>query len=57
MEELVASSKPLPELKEQAVKDGYIPMREYGWHKVFQGQTTVEEVISVTASDLVGGDE
>lgn len=57
MEELVSSAAPLPELKAQALKDGYVPMREYGWHKVFKGQTTVEEVISVTASDLVGGDE
>ncbi|MDB4436050.1 GspE/PulE family protein [Akkermansiaceae bacterium] len=56
MEELVSAAAPLPELKAQALKDGYIPMREYGWHKVFKGQTTVQEVISVTASDLVGGD-
>ena len=27
-------------------------MREYGWHKVMQGETTIEEVISVTSSDL-----
>ena len=54
MEDLVAASAPLPELRAQAVRDGYIPMREYGWVKVFKGETTIQEVISVTASDLVG---
>lgn len=39
-------------LKEQAVKDGYVPMRDYGWYKVMTGMTTVEEVVSATAVDL-----
>jgi type II secretory ATPase GspE/PulE/Tfp pilus assembly ATPase PilB-like protein len=39
-------------LKAQAIKDGYVPMREYGWHKVMKGVTTIEEVVSVTATDL-----
>ena len=56
MEEMVAKNAAAPELMEQAVKDGYVPMREYGWHKVMKGITTVEEVISVTASDLGGED-
>jgi general secretion pathway protein E/type IV pilus assembly protein PilB len=42
-------------LKDQAVKDGYVPMRDYGWYKVMSGMTTVEEVVSATAVDL-GGD-
>ena len=41
-------------LKEQAVKDGYVPMRDYGWYKVMTGITTVEEVVSATAVDLGG---
>ena len=53
MEDLVAKAAPLPELRAQAIRDGYIPMREYGWRKVFKGETTIQEVISVTASDLV----
>jgi type II secretory ATPase GspE/PulE/Tfp pilus assembly ATPase PilB-like protein len=53
MEDLVAKGAALPELRAQAIKDGYIPMREYGWCKVFKGETTIQEVISVTASDLV----
>jgi type II secretory ATPase GspE/PulE/Tfp pilus assembly ATPase PilB-like protein len=52
MEDLVAKNAGAPILKEQAVKDGYIPMREYGWHKVMKGMTTIEEVVSVTATDL-----
>lgn len=55
MEELVAKNSAAPILKEQAVKDGFIPMREYGWHKVMKGFTTVEEVVSVTATDLAAG--
>ncbi|MEJ6579361.1 MAG: GspE/PulE family protein [Akkermansiaceae bacterium] len=56
MEELVAQNSPSPVLMAQAVKDGYIPMREYGWHKVMKGITTIEEVASVTATDLGVGD-
>ena len=52
MEELVAKNSDSPTLKAQAVKDGYIPMREYGWYKVMKGVTTIEEVVSVTATDL-----
>lgn len=51
MEQLISHSARLKELKAQAIKDGYVPMREYGWIKVFKGQTTVEEVISVTSTD------
>jgi hypothetical protein len=28
-----------------------LPMREYGWRKVIAGQTTIEEVIAVTAGE------
>jgi type II secretory ATPase GspE/PulE/Tfp pilus assembly ATPase PilB-like protein len=56
LQELVAHSSQNNELKAQAVKDGYIPMRGYGWIKVMQGLTTIEEVISVTSSDIGGGE-
>ena len=52
MEELVSKNAASPLLKAQAVKDGYIPMREYGWHKVMKGITTIEEFVSVTATDI-----
>ncbi|MBB09214.1 MAG: secretion system protein E [Roseibacillus sp.] len=57
MQELIAQGAPANEVKALAIKEGYKPMREYGWAKVMQGQTTIEEVISVTSSDLGGGDE
>ena len=56
MQELVAHRAQAAELRAQAVRDGYIPMREYGWHKVMKGETTIEEVISVTSSDIGGGE-
>jgi hypothetical protein len=34
----------------QAIKDGYIPMRGYGFQKVLSGETTIEEVLSVTSA-------
>jgi len=43
-------------LHAQALKDGYVPIREYGLVKVMQGLTTIEEVISVTAADIGGAD-
>ena len=52
MQDLVIKGVNGNELKEQAVKDGYVPMRDYGWHKVMKGMTTVEEVVSATAVDL-----
>jgi len=55
MEELVAKAAAAPVLKAQAIKDGFVPMREYGWHKVMKGFTTIEEVVSVTATDLAAG--
>ncbi len=56
MQELVAHSAPAPKLREQAFRDGYVPMRTYGWHKALQGMTTIEEVISVTSSDIGGAE-
>ena len=57
MQDLIAHGVPASEVKALAVKEGYEPMREYGWSKVMQGETTIEEVISVTSSDLGGGEE
>ena len=38
------------ELKAQALKDGMVPMRQYGFRKASQGVTTIEEVMTVTAA-------
>ncbi|HEX5789808.1 MAG TPA: GspE/PulE family protein [Luteolibacter sp.] len=56
MQELIAHSAPASKLRDQAFRDGYVPMRTYGWHKALQGATTIEEVISVTSTEL-GGSE
>jgi len=53
MQELIVRGADARELQEQSVRDGYVPMREYGWHKCFAGETTLEEVISVTSAELV----
>jgi type II secretory ATPase GspE/PulE/Tfp pilus assembly ATPase PilB-like protein len=56
MQELVAHGASSAQIRQQAVRDGFLPMRGYGWHKVMSGDTTIEEVISVTSSDLGGED-
>jgi general secretion pathway protein E/type IV pilus assembly protein PilB len=38
------------ELKTQALKDGMVPMRQYGFRKASQGVTTLDEVMTVTAA-------
>ena len=52
MQNLIVKGVDNRQLVEQAYKDGYVPMREYGWRKVLAGHTTLEEVISVTSSDI-----
>lgn len=54
MQEMIAHGASSPEIRARAVQDGYVPMRGYGWYKVMQGLTTIEEVISVTATDAGG---
>lgn len=56
MQDLIAHNAQASDIKAQAFREGYLPMREYGWNKVMKGETTIEEVISVTSSDL-GGEE
>lgn len=40
-------------IREQAIKEGFMQMRDYGLHKALEGETTLEEVVSVTTSDMV----
>ena len=49
--ELVTHKARQQDILAQAVKDGYRPMREYGVRKILSGQTTIEEVMSVTVAD------
>src|SRR5260221_636856 len=36
---------------------GGIPLRQYGWTKVYEGVTTIEEVVRVTAAELEMAEE
>ena len=38
------------ELKAQALQDGMVPMRQYGFRKAAEGITTLDEVMTVTAA-------
>ena len=51
MGELITHKASSAQLMVQAYKDGYRPMREYGVRKVLDGNTTIEEVISVTVAE------
>ena len=51
MGELITSRAGVQALTQQALADGYRPMREYGLRKVLAGLTTVEEVLSVTVAE------
>jgi type II secretory ATPase GspE/PulE/Tfp pilus assembly ATPase PilB-like protein len=45
------------ELREQAIREGMVPLRRDGWLKVADGRTSVEEVLRVTAEELSVLDE
>jgi general secretion pathway protein E/type IV pilus assembly protein PilB len=61
--ELLVASDPLRELivarenamriRQQALKEGMVTLRQDGWRKVLAGMTTLEEVCRVTAGDIV----
>jgi general secretion pathway protein E len=55
IEDLIVRRAAEATIKDLAIKEGFIPMRDYGFHKVLEGETTVEEVISVTATDMTLG--
>jgi general secretion pathway protein E/type IV pilus assembly protein PilB len=41
-------------IRNQALKDGMLTLRQDGWRKVLQGKTTIDEVARVTAGDIIG---
>ncbi|MEP6603554.1 MAG: GspE/PulE family protein [Spartobacteria bacterium] len=41
------------ELKQRAIQDGMMTLRQDGWRRVVEGLTTVEEVVRVTQTDEV----
>jgi general secretion pathway protein E/type IV pilus assembly protein PilB len=40
-------------IRNQAIKEGMITLRQDGWRKVLQGKTTLDEVARVTAGDII----
>jgi len=48
IQELIVSGASKQDMQRQGVIEGFINMREYGWRKVIEGQTTIEEVVSST---------
>lgn len=47
LEELVLTNKPASELKNQAIRDGMVTMKQDGLIKALKGQTTINEVLRV----------
>ena len=44
--EKITANAPYSELKAIALANGMMPLKEYGWSKVVEGKTTIEEVLS-----------
>ena len=53
MEDLIVRGASSADLKAKAIEEGFMTMREYGWQKVLEGDTTVEEVLDATTVELV----
>ncbi len=52
MQELITQRKSSAQMKVLAIEEGMIPLRKFGWEKVIDGTTTVEEVLRVTTADV-----
>jgi general secretion pathway protein E len=48
VQEMIVGGASKQDLQRQGVIDGFITMRQYGWRKVMEGVTTIEEVVSST---------
>lgn len=51
MQDLITRRASGGELRAQAIRDGFRNLRDYGWRKVAQGDTTIEEVLHATPAD------
>ena len=52
LQDLITHKGSYAKLREQADADGFETLRTYGWKKVLAGETTIEEVVSVTSTEL-----
>jgi general secretion pathway protein E/type IV pilus assembly protein PilB len=57
MQEQISEGKPGEVLRALAMQEGMVPLRQSGWERVIAGDTTVEEVVRVTASELEVADD
>jgi general secretion pathway protein E/type IV pilus assembly protein PilB len=57
MQDLITQGRQASILRAAAMEEGMVPLRPYGWKKVIEGVTTIEEVVRVTAADLELFDE
>lgn len=51
MRNIIYKTQDLVELKRAAERSGSLNLRANGWYKVIRGQTTVDEILSITTSD------
>lgn len=57
LQELITHRKTAADLRPAAEREGMRPLRKYGFDKVAEGVTTIEEVMRVTTLDLNAQDE
>jgi len=56
LEELVQHKASGKRLRAEAMAEGMLPLRDYGWQRVREGTTSIEEVLRVTAAEVGGGE-
>jgi general secretion pathway protein E/type IV pilus assembly protein PilB len=52
LQEMISQGKSGELLRAKALQEGMVPLRQDGWNRVIAGNTTVEEVVRVTAADV-----
>ena len=51
MRNIIYKTQDLVELKKAAIRSGALNLRASGWRKVVRGQTTIDEILSITTAD------
>ena len=57
IQDMIVAGKAASALKATSIDEGMVPLRQYGWTKVYEGVTTIEEVARVTAAELEMAEE
>jgi type II secretory ATPase GspE/PulE/Tfp pilus assembly ATPase PilB-like protein len=57
IQDMIVAGKAASALRAASVEEGMVPLRLYGWTKVYEGVTTIEEVARVTAAELEMAEE